>query len=102
MPETADLDLGETEKMTLLKSLNDALDIVLATDDTVRELYDTFNSHIRTQSSNTDPLTVEPPSANESTASTHWSKCDVLCVIFLLLYPPSFSFPFYIPPTPVV
>ena len=36
VPEVADLDLGETEKMTLLKSLNDALDIVLATDDTVR------------------------------------------------------------------
>jgi len=34
VPEVADLDLGETEKMTLLKSLNDALDIVLATDDT--------------------------------------------------------------------
>ena len=101
MPETADLDLGETEKMTLLKSLNDALDIVLATDDTVRELYDTFNSHthIRTQSSNTDPLTVEPPSANESTASTHWSKCDVLCVYIYFTLSSIFFFPFLYPIT---
>eukprot|EP00037_Helgoeca_nana_P032586 m.414549 g.414549 ORF g.414549 m.414549 type:complete len:377 (+) comp29369_c0_seq1:50-1180(+) len=34
VPETAPTDLGETKKTTLLKAINDALDIVLATDPT--------------------------------------------------------------------
>ena len=33
-PEVAAAEFGETSKMTLLKSINDALDIVMQTDDT--------------------------------------------------------------------